>query len=566
MLKKYLSLRWILLGTGILAIVGLTAMNVFSLYRLHETTIESDLENKKLQIAEFTDRAHYRFLAPFKGLGMLEMEHTQKQFEQSGEFPGDFLNLLDNAARDSIYNDIYFKTEESKACRNNGCIYQYDPQTRAFRSTSKYPEFVCEGMSMARTRMKVLLDDYRYNNKVIFDTHRSTTIALINLTSGKVFGYLNLPINQEFMVEQYLKQELVHKFGNADSSGVIVWLRDWTKGTTIASSDPSVPFDDDKVQYYQRFPDFLDNWHLKVAFSENPTIAASRASLVKNFVVLGVAFTLLLGALVFIFVTAQKERALAQRQAGFLANVTHELKTPLAVMQAAGENLADGRVDNEERLKSYGRHIHSEALRLKRMIDKLLDVAKADAGQSLIEPRPVQLEELLEDYMETHLSYIHNNGFTLETSIEKPLPPVMIDEDHFETILGNLIENALKYSQNEKYLAVNLYRADDDIRLEIMDHGVGIPKKSRTQIFEKFYRVEDSLTAHTKGHGLGLSIVKNLVELNGGEIRVISEEGEGSQFIIELPVLGESVNTANGTKRPVKENEFQESSQYARQS
>lgn len=536
MLNKYLSLRWILLGTAIVAILGLTAMNVFSLYKLHETTIESDLENKKLQISEFTDKIRHRFYASYRGLGKLEMDHIQRYYQENGQFPAEFLSLLDTAAADSIFSGIYFKERDSKACQENDPLLKYLPDKHTFTPVLDYPESVCDGLGIARTRMKVLIEEYRFNNKIIFDTNASMSIALINLTTHEIFGYLTMLINQDYLVNEYLQDELVDKFGDPEKSGVVAWVRDWTRDQTVACSNPTHPFNENKVQYKQRFPDFFDNWTLKVAFTESPTVAASKASLIKNFVVLGVAVVILLGALVFIFVTAQKERALAQRQAGFLANVTHELKTPLAVMQAAGENLADGRVDNKERLQSYGRHIHREALRLKQMIEKLLDVAKTDAGQALIEPRPVQLDHLLRVYIEDHRPYIDDKGFELETNIEDALPPVMIDEDSFGTIIGNLIENATKYSQENKYIGINLYQVGDVLRLEVIDHGVGIPTNSLKHIFEKFYRVEDSLTAKSKGHGLGLSIVKNLVTLNGGKIEVDSEEGKGSTFILEFPV------------------------------
>lgn len=563
MLRKYFSLRWILLSTGIIAIVGLTGMNVFSLYKLHQTTIESDVENRKLQISEFTDKVHYRFFAPYGGLSKLDVDHIQQQYEETGHFPEELLKLLDKASADSIYNGIYFKTQHSNACQEKSELLAYVREAREFKPASNYPESVCDGMGIARTRMKVLIDGYQYNNKVIFDTHQSITIALVNLSGQSVFGYLTMPIDQQYLVNNYLQEALMEKFGNSDTSGLIVWLRDWTKDQTVAGSDPSRTFEEDKVTYYQRFPGFFDNWTIKVAFTESPTIAASKASLVKNFIVLGVAFSLLLGALVFIFITAQKERALAQRQAGFLANVTHELKTPLAVMQAAGENLADGRVNNRERLQAYGRHIHSEALRLKRMIEKLLDVAKADAGQSLIEPKPVQLEQLLKEYIKGHYSFIETQGFILKTSVEKPLPPVMIDTDSFDTIIGNLIENAIKYSHKNKYLVIKLYRKGRGIFLEIIDRGIGIPKKFIGHIFEKFYRVEDSLTAKNKGHGLGLSIVKNLVELNGGEIHVHSEEGKGSQFIVEFPVLVDPQMDLEPNEFSASNNQLQDSPQYA---
>lgn len=550
MLKKYLSLRWVLLGTAIIAILGLTAMNVFSLFRLHQTTIQSDLENKKLQISEFTDKVHYRFFNPYWGIEKLEMDRIQKEFERTGQFPEEFQRHIDQAADDSIFTDIYFKPHGCRACQNKTSLLKYDKAGKKLVPTTDYPEFVCDGMGIARTRMKVLLDEYRFNYKSIFDTHYSMTLALINLSEQEVFGYLTMLINQDYLVHEYLQKELVSRFGNPDSSGVVVWLRDWTRDETVISSAHSQTFDENKVQYKQRFPDFFDNWVLKVAFTESPTIAASKASLFKNFAVLGGAVIILLGAIGFIFVTAQKERALAERQAGFLANVTHELKTPLAVMQAAGENLADGRVDNKERLQSYGRHIHSEALRLKRMIEKLLDVAKADAGQSIIEPKPLDLKKLVQNYLDNHHTYIDNKGFTLDVNLEGSLPLVMIDKDSFNTIIGNLVENALKYSEDEKYLGVKLNRQNSHAQLVIEDQGVGIPKSATKHIFEKFYRVEDSLTAQSKGHGLGLSIVKNLVELNGGTIQVKSEKGMGSKFIVEFPFL---VNPDNKDDRSTEQ-------------
>ncbi|MDZ7681938.1 MAG: HAMP domain-containing sensor histidine kinase [Fodinibius sp.] len=312
-----------------------------------------------------------------------------------------------------------------------------------------------------------------------------------------------------------------------------------------------------KIQFEQNFPDFFDYWKIEVSFTEASTVAASNSSLVKNLLVLGAAMILLLGALVFMFISAQKERALAERQADFLANVTHELKTPLSVMQAAGENLADGRVQDQDRLQSYGSHIYSEAVRLRKMIEKLLDVAKANAGQSLIEPEPVDVRQRLLSYLDEHREYIQNKGFTIETTISDEQAVVMMDPNSFDTILSNLIENAVKYSNNEKYLSISLYQHSGDrtVELRIEDHGIGMSKKNISNIFDKFFRAEDTLTAQTKGHGLGLSIVKNLVELNGGSISVESEPNEGSTFIVTFPTLKD----APDKQLSIDKNESQES-------
>jgi len=230
-------------------------------------------------------------------------------------------------------------------------------------------------------------------------------------------------------------------------------------------------------------------------------------------------------------------------------------------MQAAGENLADGRVQDQQRLKNYGSHIFSEAVRLRKMIDKLLDVAKANAGESLVEPQPTDIGNVVKSYLKKHQKFFRDKDVTLDIDIDKNLPAVNIDRNSLETILSNLIDNAIKYSTDEKYLGIHVFKQNDHIKISVEDHGVGIAKKNLSNIFTKFFRVEDSLTAKTKGHGLGLSIVKNLVELNSGSIDVKSNQGDGSTFIITFPILSASDQNApsnslspeSGTKSENKE-------------
>jgi signal transduction histidine kinase len=536
-MKRYGSLRWILLTAGLIAILGLTGMNVYSLYELHRSTIEADRQPKKLQIAEFADKVRYRFFKPFWGLSATNMERLKEQFNQNNQFTNEVTKRVQQAAEDSIFSDIYFIPSKSGNCSQYKSILSYQPKQEKFSWIEEYPSTVCDGMGIARTQMKALVEEYKYNNKVIFDTNRSVTITFVDPSEHTIFGYLTMPIDQEYLKNNFLPQELQEHFGEKKQSGMHVWLRDWTNNKVIASSHPRASYNHDNIQYKQRFPDFFDNWKLEVAFTNSSTVEASNASLLKNLIVLGAAVLLLLGALVFMFISAQKERALAERQAGFLANVTHELKTPLAVMQAAGENLSDGRVKDQSRLQSYGTHIYNEAVRLRKMIEKLLDVAKSDAGQSLIEPKPANLNKLVDNYVEEQQTYIKNKGFHLETSIARDIPMTMIDIDSFDTILGNLVENALKYSPDEQYVGIFLNADNNKIMLTVEDHGMGMSKKVRSHIFDKFYRAEDTLTAQTKGHGLGLSIVKSLVTLNGGEITVESEVGEGSTFRVMFPVL-----------------------------
>lgn len=539
-MKNSSFLRLLSFGIGLVAVFALTGMNVYSLYQLRESTIEAEKENKRNHLEEFTHQVRHRFMYPFHSLRKFDMKYVEDAFLNTEDFPYKFKKALQKASKDSIFNKIYFSHEDVNHCQDTSQpIYVYNSEANTLDRVDEVPEQVCDGIGFARSRMKVLIEDYRWNMMVVFDTQRSMTLSLVNTDDNSVFGHMNFLIDREYVVNEYLGPKLQKKFGPTEETGIVIWLRNWMLDDVLASSDESIEFNQDHIQrdLRQRFPDMLENWSLDGQFLESPAIAASDASLIRNLVVLGAAVLALFGALIFMYVTAKRERELAQRQAGFLANVTHELKTPLATMQAAGENIYDGRVKNGERLRTYGNHIYNETIRLRKMIDKLLDVARFDSGQPMVQQAPQNLDEVIHQYYDKHYTYVTSKGFQFHFKAEQNLPMVMADPDHLETIVSNLVENALKYSTDKKEVALELRSSEDQVELLVKDKGIGIPKKSQKQIFDKFYRLEDSMTARTKGHGLGLSIVKNLVELNGGEITVQSKPGEGSTFIVSFPIL-----------------------------
>jgi signal transduction histidine kinase len=540
MKSKISSLQWILLIIGITAVVGLTAMNVYSLFTLRKSSVESQRQSKKLELAEFAERIRYRFIKPFRGLGSLENKHIEQTFENTGQLPKKANNIISKAASDSIFKAIYYIPAHSKSCERHESLLRYNADGNHFYPTSHYSESICDGLGIARTRMKNLIHDYRFNDKVLFDTHRSMIIALVNPLENNVIAYLAMPLNQQFMVKHYLQPQLIKAFGKGTDSELNVWLRDWTNGRVIASSDPPASFHHDKIQFRQQFSDFFNNWALYASFNKGVIAASSQRSLWFNLGILAAAFILLIGAMLFMFYTARREQALAKRQSDFLANVTHELKTPISVMQAAGENLADGRVIKPKRLQAYGSHIYRQAVRLRNMIDRLLDMAKGETGEYFIHPVPTAVNEKVHDYLNEHIFYIKDEGFTLKTTIPEEMPLIMLDEHSLHTILGNLISNAMKYSNDDKFLGIYLFQQEKEVILQVEDHGIGMTDESSSHIFEKFYRAEDPLTARTKGYGLGLSIVKNLVDLNGGSISVKSRKGHGSTFTVRFPANQDS--------------------------
>jgi signal transduction histidine kinase len=534
------AIRYLLLGLGFAAVIALTGMNVYSLYDIRDKMTLGVEERQIALVEDLMQDVRREIYSPFLGLNKIELEPVEYSISQSGQFPPQIQEKIELAARSPMFTGIYYTPADIDPCADDSQIYAYNYSENQLERTEDYPTILCDGVGLARTKARIELNsfNYRWNNNIEFDAHRTMNIGFINLKENRVIGYLTTTLNKDYIVNETI-QPLMMKYFNPDSAGgTVLWLHDWANDVVLATNDPTVNYDIELVDKRQRFgTSMFENWNIKVAFLDNPLATAYNDTLVKNLVVLGFAVLFLVGALLFMFYTAQRERALALRQAGFLANVTHELKTPLAVMQAAGENISDGRVKDTARLKQYGDHIYSEAIRLRKMIEKLLDVAKTDSGQTLIQATAVNVNEALKAFVAENRGFIEGKGFNVGLKLTARPVLVMLDPDHFENVISNLTENAIKYSQENKNILYTTSSTDKEVIINVSDTGIGIPRKHLRNIFKKFYRVEDTLVAKTKGHGLGLSIVKNLIELNGGKIDVQSEVGIGTTFSLKFPIL-----------------------------
>jgi signal transduction histidine kinase len=194
-----------------------------------------------------------------------------------------------------------------------------------------------------------------------------------------------------------------------------------------------------------------------------------------------------------------------------------------------------GRVKTPEKYHEYYQIIRKESERLTSLINNILDFSRIEAGRKEYDFRETDLRELVTNTMESYRYQIEQQGFTLEEKID-PVPPLRVDREAMTRSLVNLVNNALKYSQDRKYIGVNLYRDNGSVKLEVIDHGIGIAKQEQGKIFEKFYRVGDPLVHTTKGSGLGLSLVHHIVHAHGGDVAVESAPGRGSKFTISIPV------------------------------
>ncbi len=253
---------------------------------------------------------------------------------------------------------------------------------------------------------------------------------------------------------------------------------------------------------------------------------------------LGVSFgilSLLAVSVVLIFLSAQRATRFAQKQVDFVSAVSHEFRTPLAVIRSAGENLIDGVVQNENQVAQYGTLIKREGVKLSAMVEQILEFAGARSGKRKYDLRETEIEKIIENALAECEPLIKEKGFTVEKEIADNLPPITADEKALSQTIQNLIVNAVKYSNGSAWLKISAANGDGQIKIVVEDKGIGIAPKDLKHIFEPFYRSKTVVDEQIHGNGLGLSLVKQTVEAHGGRIEVESEIGNGSRFTIELP-------------------------------
>jgi len=254
-----------------------------------------------------------------------------------------------------------------------------------------------------------------------------------------------------------------------------------------------------------------------------------------NFLALGALSLLLAGGIVLTYRNVSREMALARLKSDFVSNVSHELRTPLSLIRLYAETLEMGRLNSQEKYHEYYCIIRKESERLSALINNILDFSRIEAGRKEYDFRETDLRELVRNTLDSYRYQIEQHGFAYEERIDE-VPPLRVDREAVARSLLNLVNNALKYSEDRKYLGVKLYRENGSVKLEVIDHGIGIPYQEQHKIFEKFYRVGEPLVHNTKGSGLGLSLVRHIVRAHGGEVLVDSAPGAGSKFTIALPV------------------------------
>jgi signal transduction histidine kinase len=244
---------------------------------------------------------------------------------------------------------------------------------------------------------------------------------------------------------------------------------------------------------------------------------------------------MLAGGLFLVYGNVRREMHLSRLKSDFVANVSHELKTPLALIRLFAETLELGRVHGEEKARQYYRVINKESQRLTQLINNILDFSRIEAGRKEYRLAPTDVTRVVNDVVEAYRFQIEQQGFDLRLELPDGLPEINVDKEALGQALINLLNNAIKYSRDHRTISIGVRSHDGWVLISVADRGIGIEKAEHNKIFEKFYRASDSLVHDTKGSGLGLSLVRHIMDAHGGSVEVESAPGAGSTFTLSLP-------------------------------
>jgi signal transduction histidine kinase len=329
----------------------------------------------------------------------------------------------------------------------------------------------------------------------------------------------------------HLTEDWIGSLASLDELGVKVSFSDVSGNSLTPPSDSASSIAVTRSVADTRLP-----WTLHVS-SADPAADFAQLGERRRLMLLGLA-TLVLLLMIGLYAVIRgvnRELEAARLQSDFVAAVSHEFRTPLTSLRQLAELLSSGRVASDDRRRQYYGIMERESGRLHRLVEGLLDFGRMEAGALEFRWEQVTPSDLVRNVVSDFEAELGEGGHRIELNEDAELPPVRADSEALGRAVWNLLDNAVKYSPDSKTVRVGVSRHAGLVAIAVRDEGVGIPAAEQDAIFEKFIRGSGSDRRGTKGTGIGLAMVKHIIEAHGGEVRVESEVGEGSTFTILLP-------------------------------
>lgn len=281
--------------------------------------------------------------------------------------------------------------------------------------------------------------------------------------------------------------------------------------------------------------DYFPDWELTVHMEDDDLqLTAS-----KRTVYLWTAFLIITGIFILSVLTVRlflRQMSLARLKNDLITTVSHELKTPLSSIRVLVDTLMDGKYQDENLVKNYIELIAKENERLSRLVENFLTFSRIEDKRQTFDFREIEPANVVRSAYDTMKHRFESGGFSFEVTIPEKTPALIADQDALIMALLNLLENAFQYSGDTKSVILALYSENGNISFEVRDKGVGLSLEEKKKILEPFYQVDQTLSRKSGGFGLGLSIVKSIIDIHRGSINIDSEKGNGSTFTITIPL------------------------------
>jgi len=339
-----------------------------------------------------------------------------------------------------------------------------------------------------------------------------------------------LLLDGDYLRDGVLRPALEEHAGRADAD----WVVRGREGSSILASDES-PLGSGTVTatFSGNFPPWILELHEEPQSPYRRLFLSSQS--IYSYMFLLIASILVFGLILTIRAVSH-ELELARMKSDFVSTVSHEFKSPLTSIRQLAEMLEAGRVPSEERRQEYYSVLVEQSSRLSALVANILDLARMEEGKKEFRFELSDVDALLEEVVSATRHRVSHTGFVIQSEVAQPLPKVLADGDALSQAISNLLDNAVKYSGEAKSVNVRAFVSDRWVTIAVEDFGVGIPGGEIDRVFDRFFRGGNELTRSVKGSGLGLTLVKQVVEAHGGEVQVESALDQGSTFSIRLPI------------------------------
>lgn len=330
----------------------------------------------------------------------------------------------------------------------------------------------------------------------------------------------------------FIEQFIAPKMQELAEESYVIAAAEHASGELVYATDST---DNEGLQSLPLW--LLPDYDVNVTLQGKSAAEISQNRFRLNLIWIMILTAILVLGFVVIVRNLRREMQLTQLKSDFVSSVSHEIRTPLALINMFAETLLLGRVREEEKKQEYYEIITKETSRLKNIVNKILNFSQLETKKRIYRFETARVDEVVKDTLDIYSYHLGNNGFEYTVSYGAGSTAASIDSEAVTEALINLIDNAMKYSGEQKRLDISTGIEDDEVYVSVKDYGIGISDKDQKMIFDKFFRVTQGDIYYVRGAGLGLSITKSIMDAHAGRIALFSTPDEGSEFQLLFPIV-----------------------------